>query len=68
MCERLAVPGSAVLDAKSEEVHGTVAVPDHQAGFWQQLRAFAGPAVLVSVGYMAPGNSSRNVRYGALVV
>ena len=48
-----------------EEVHGTVEVPDHQAGFWQQLRAFAGPAVLVSVGYMDPGNWGTDLQGGA---
>jgi manganese transport protein len=39
-----------------EEIHGSVEVPHHQAGFWQQWKAFVGPAVLVSVGYMDPGN------------
>src|SRR5438874_9862788 len=39
-----------------EGIHGTVVVPHHQAGFWQQWRAFIGPAILVSVGYMDPGN------------
>ncbi len=39
-----------------EGIHGTVAVPHHQAGFWEQWRAFVGPAILVSVGYMDPGN------------
>ena len=38
-----------------EDVHGSVDVPHHQAGFWEQWRAFVGPAVLVSVGYMDPG-------------
>ena len=48
-----------------EEVHGTVAVPDHQAGFWRQLRAFVGPAVLISVGYMDPGNWGTDLQGGA---
>ena len=48
-----------------EEVHGTVAVPDHQAGFWPQMRAFAGPAILVSVGYMDPGNWGTDLQGGA---
>jgi len=25
-------------------------------GFWQNWRAFVGPAILISVGYMDPGN------------
>ena len=40
-------------------------VPDHQAGFWQQWRAFVGPAILVSVGYMDPGNWGTDLQGGA---
>ena len=54
-----------VIQVSLEEVHGTVAVPHHRAGFWQQLRAFAGPAVLVSVGYMDPGNWGTDLQGGA---
>jgi len=48
-----------------EGVHGTVAVPSHDAGFWQHWRAFAGPALLVSVGYMDPGNWGTDLQGGA---
>src|SRR6185312_3403895 len=48
-----------------EEVHGTVAVPSHEAGFWRQWRAYAGPALLVSVGYMDPGNWGTDLQGGA---
>ena len=48
-----------------EGVHGTVQVPGHQAGFWQQWRAFVGPAMLVSVGYMDPGNWGTDLQGGA---
>jgi hypothetical protein len=48
-----------------EGVHGTVPVPHHQAGFWQQWRAFVGPAILVSVGYMDPGNWGTDLQAGA---
>ena len=48
-----------------EGVHGTVEVPDHKAGFWRQWRAFVGPAVLVSVGYMDPGNWGTDLQGGA---
>jgi manganese transport protein len=48
-----------------EEVHGSIAVPHHQAGFWRQWRAFAGPAILVSVGYMDPGNWGTDLAGGA---
>jgi manganese transport protein len=48
-----------------EGVHGTVVVPPYQAGFWRQLMAFAGPAILVSVGYMDPGNWGTDLAGGA---
>src|SRR6201992_1609449 len=46
-------------------LHGTVAVPHQQAGFWEQWRAFVGPAILVSVGYMDPGNWGTDLHGGA---
>ena len=48
-----------------EGIHGTVGVPHHQAGFWEQWRAFVGPAILVSVGYMDPGNWGTDLQGGA---
>ncbi len=48
-----------------EGMHGTVAVPHHQTGFWRQWRAFVGPAILVSVGYMDPGNWGTDLQAGA---
>src|SRR5207249_11276133 len=39
-----------------EGMHGTVAVPEPQAGFWQNWPAFVGAAILVSGGYIDPGN------------
>ena len=48
-----------------EGVHGSVQVPSHQAGFWQQWKAFVGPAILVSVGYMDPGNWGTDLQAGA---
>src|SRR5437879_2543941 len=54
-------PGSISL----EGMHGSVDVPHHQAGFWQQWRAFVGPAILVSVGYMDPGNWGTDLAGGA---
>jgi manganese transport protein len=48
-----------------EGLHGTVEVPHHQAGFWEQWRAFVGPAILVSVGYMDPGNWGTDLQGGA---
>ena len=48
-----------------EGLHRTVEVPHHEAGFWQQWRAFIGPAILVSVGYMDPGNWGTDLAGGA---
>ena len=48
-----------------QEVHGTVGVPPAKAGFWRQWMAFAGPAILISVGYMDPGNWGTDLAGGA---
>ena len=48
-----------------EGAHSSVAVPHHGAGFWEQWRAFVGPAILVSVGYMDPGNWGTDLQGGA---
>ena len=48
-----------------EGIHGTVPVPEQGAGFWQKWRAFVGPAILVSVGYMDPGNWGTDLAGGA---
>ena len=61
--------GGAALPASPhpslEGVHRTVAVPPSRAGFWRQWRAFVGPAILVSVGYMDPGNWGTDLAGGA---
>jgi manganese transport protein len=46
-------------------MHSTVTVPHHEAGFWRQWRAYVGPALLVSVGYMDPGNWGTDLAGGA---
>jgi manganese transport protein len=46
-------------------MHGSVAVPGPHAGFWSQWRAFTGPALLISVGYMDPGNWGTDLQGGA---
>jgi len=48
-----------------ENVHGSVAVPTPDSGFWQKWRAFVGPAILISVGYMDPGNWGTDLQGGA---
>src|SRR3954466_14229612 len=55
-------PGSQL---SLENVHGSIDVPHHQASFWEQWRAFVGPAILVSVGYMDPGNWGTDLQGGA---
>src|SRR5689334_1704205 len=50
-----------------DEVHGTIEVP-HASGKWQRLRrlfTFLGPAYMVSVGYMDPGNWATDIEGGA---
>jgi manganese transport protein len=46
-------------------VHRTVKVPAADAGRLKQYRAFAGPALLVGVGYMDPGNWGTDLQAGA---
>jgi len=37
----------------------------HGAGFWRRLFAFSGPAYLISVGYMDPGNWATDIEGGS---
>ena len=48
-----------------EGMHNTVPVPDIGASFWKKWRAFVGPAILISVGYMDPGNWGTDLAAGA---
>src|SRR3954469_12789142 len=45
------------------EVHGSVAT--EHLSIWKRMFAFAGPAYLVSVGYMDPGNWATDLEGGA---
>src|SRR5256714_1131088 len=45
------------------EVHANIAT--RQPGFWRRMMAFAGPAYLVSVGYMDAGNWATDLEGGA---
>jgi len=57
-------PGAVAPPAPSlGEVHRTV--PVVQRHWWQRLFAFAGPAYMVSVGYMDPGNWATDLEGGA---
>lgn len=46
------------------DVHGSVDVSQHKKG-WRKILSFAGPAYLVSVGYMDPGNWATDLQGGA---
>ena len=47
-----------------QEVHESVNTSD-KVGFWKKLFAFIGPAYLVSVGYMDPGNWATDIAGGS---
>lgn len=47
-----------------EEVHGSVNT-DEQKSLWKKILAFLGPAYLVSVGYMDPGNWATDIAGGS---
>src|SRR3982074_1355590 len=55
----------AAVGPSLEGLHATVPVPPPAAGFWANWRAFVGPALLVSVGYMDPGNWGTDLQAGA---
>lgn len=51
-------------DKSLSEVHGSVNT-DLKKGVWRKLFAFLGPAYLVSVGYMDPGNWATDIAGGS---
>ncbi|MEP0813283.1 MAG: Nramp family divalent metal transporter [bacterium] len=51
-------------DLSLSEVHSTVKIPAF-GSWWRRLFAFMGPAYLVSVGYMDPGNWATDLEGGA---
>lgn len=57
--------GNVVSGRSLEGLHSSVPLPPKHAGFWRQWRAFVGPAFLVSVGYMDPGNWGTDLQAGA---
>src|SRR5438477_9459496 len=50
-------------DRSLEDVHGSVAISRGQ--WWRRLLSFSGPAFMVSVGYMDPGNWATDLAAGA---
>lgn len=51
-------------DRSLSDIHASVAVSEKK-GFWKKLFAFMGPAYLVSVGYMDPGNWATDLAGGS---
>src|SRR6476660_792054 len=47
-----------------EEIHASVPIPQ---SWWRRFLAFSGPAFLVSVGYMDPGNWGTDIQAGSKV-
>jgi manganese transport protein len=69
----IAAGGAAVVEQAAshsslslEGMHGSVAVPGAETAFWNQFRFYVGPALLISVGYMDPGNWGTDLSAGAL--
>jgi manganese transport protein len=51
-------------DKSLSEVHGSIDTTSKK-GFWKKLFAFIGPAYLISVGYMDPGNWATDIAGGS---
>jgi len=60
----LGLPTTATAPFCPSEVRGSIAVPP-TASFWQRLLRTAGPGLLVSVGYMDPGNWATDLEAGS---
>ncbi|NYE61186.1 manganese transport protein [Duganella sp. 1224] len=58
------LPTTATAPFCPSEVAGTVSVPEGDP-FWKKIVRFAGPGLLVSVGYMDPGNWATAIQGGS---
>jgi manganese transport protein len=58
------LPTTATAPFCPSEVAGTVAVPEGDP-FWKKVIRFAGPGLLISVGYMDPGNWATAIQGGS---
>lgn len=58
------IPQAASAPFSPGEVSGTITVQDHLP-WWRKLLVFAGPGMLVSVGYMDPGNWATDIESGS---
>src|SRR3984957_1608396 len=57
-----AISGEAALSRSLEDIHSSVAIP---GSWWRRFWAFSGPALMVSVGYMDPGNWGTDLAAGS---
>lgn len=58
------LPRSATAPFCPSEVQGSIEVPKKTA-LWRRMLAFAGPGLLISVGYMDPGNWATDIEAGS---
>ncbi|CAG9235756.1 Divalent metal cation transporter MntH [Paraburkholderia sabiae] len=58
------LPTTATAPFCPSEVQGTVTV-SQSAPFWKKILQFAGPGLLVSIGYMDPGNWATDIEAGS---
>jgi manganese transport protein len=58
------LPTTATAPFCPSEVQGTVAVPQG-APLWKKVLQFAGPGLLISIGYMDPGNWATDIEAGS---
>jgi manganese transport protein len=58
------LPTTATAPFCPSEVQGTVAIPPGLSG-WQKLLRYLGPGLLISVGYMDPGNWATDIEAGS---
>ncbi|MGE8476436.1 MAG: Nramp family divalent metal transporter, partial [Paraburkholderia hospita] len=58
------LPTTATAPFCPSEVQGSVAVTQ-SAPFWKKILQFAGPGLLVSIGYMDPGNWATDIEAGS---
>jgi manganese transport protein len=63
--EPVAISAAPSRSFSLEGLHGSIDLPSPAARPWRQYLAFAGPALLVSVGYMDPGNWATDLQAGA---
>src|SRR6218665_207182 len=61
---RFSLPKTATAPSCPAEVRGAVIVPDGLPA-WKRMLRVAGPGLLVSVGYMDPGNWATDIEAGS---